>query len=781
MKKFHFIFAALFMFVIIGAGFSQDLPDQPGGKFTPTNIGESSEGKTPTVSEKHSNNPSYTDEYGEVNSNRILTGLNASGNYVNVPHNNLFNENFDGTVEFWINPASYISGGSGVLTKSQTFFIGLNTGGNPFFRIGSTLFAATSTIVPLNTWSHLAFVWTGGPTNFSVAFYMNGALLTTVGPLAATYDLNTNAVRIGGSEQFASNFFNGQIDEVRFWSSIRTLAEIRDNRFTGLGDGAGANTAAALTSASPYSGLVASWTFNGSSTTTVWEDINSQNGTYTGAANSVIAIAGQPIPYNFALQCPFGGNDYVTVPSNAAFNLSSAGSFDAWVNPTVQSTTHMITSRGTTGFELFWGVRFSIQNRQVLCINNTQFANSDGVTIPANTWSHVAVTWTQSGGNYTVTFYVNGIQSGASVTQPATWSSNSGTLRLGGWHGGAANNFNGYLDEVRMWSSALNFTQVAAYMNNSSRAGTMAGLVAAYNFDGNLISFGSTAGIAGSFNTGGTNNCRISAFTNENTSGAPSTSFNNHSTVVNRNVSPNPFVGGFAMKTSFRKINDLTVTRDTIVIPNAGSVTSVELFLNIQHTFAGDLEVTLRAPNGTTRNITSDNGGTGENVLTFFVDGAPNSVTNANFFPPWSNIAAPQVAMGNFGGSPTNGMWILEVNDDAGGDTGRVRSWGIRLNGSVTGLEPISTITPSKFSLYQNYPNPFNPVTKIKFDIPKANNVRLVVFDILGREVRTLVNEFTQPGTFEVAFDGSALASGTYFLRIEAGDFTDIKKMILVK
>ncbi|MCX6163548.1 MAG: T9SS type A sorting domain-containing protein, partial [Ignavibacteriae bacterium] len=80
-----------------------------------------------------------------------------------------------------------------------------------------------------------------------------------------------------------------------------------------------------------------------------------------------------------------------------------------------------------------------------------------------------------------------------------------------------------------------------------------------------------------------------------------------------------------------------------------------------------------------------------------------------------------------------------------------------------------------------NYPNPFNPVTRINFDIPKQGLVTMKVFDILGREVRTLVNEVKAPGKYSVDFNGTELSSGVYFYRLESNNFTDIKRMILIK
>lgn len=86
-----------------------------------------------------------------------------------------------------------------------------------------------------------------------------------------------------------------------------------------------------------------------------------------------------------------------------------------------------------------------------------------------------------------------------------------------------------------------------------------------------------------------------------------------------------------------------------------------------------------------------------------------------------------------------------------------------------------------EYSLVQNYPNPFNPSTIIKYQIPKAGNVKLVIYDILGREVTRLVDEFQNDGRYEVKFDASNLSSGIYIYRLEANDFVDSKKMMLVK
>ena len=91
---------------------------------------------------------------------------------------------------------------------------------------------------------------------------------------------------------------------------------------------------------------------------------------------------------------------------------------------------------------------------------------------------------------------------------------------------------------------------------------------------------------------------------------------------------------------------------------------------------------------------------------------------------------------------------------------------------------------PAKFNLSQNYPNPFNPVTKINFDLPKDANVKITVFDITGREIKTLVNEVRTAGYYTVLFDASEISSGVYLYRLMTdGDIKSVitKKLVLVK
>ncbi|MCI0715414.1 MAG: T9SS type A sorting domain-containing protein [Chlorobi bacterium] len=161
------------------------------------------------------------------------------------------------------------------------------------------------------------------------------------------------------------------------------------------------------------------------------------------------------------------------------------------------------------------------------------------------------------------------------------------------------------------------------------------------------------------------------------------------------------------------------------------------------------------------------------------------------------------------------GQWMIDNTAPAGTyrhvATDRIPNFpylafAVRTNGGISykqvfvqGIKMVEGSIPEKFYLGQNYPNPFNPVTKIRFVIPPAethsiSSVQLIVFDMLGREITTLVNERLNPGTYEVSWDasnyppgGGQVPSGVYFYKLIVGDntnnggFTETKKMVLIK
>jgi photosystem II stability/assembly factor-like uncharacterized protein len=118
-------------------------------------------------------------------------------------------------------------------------------------------------------------------------------------------------------------------------------------------------------------------------------------------------------------------------------------------------------------------------------------------------------------------------------------------------------------------------------------------------------------------------------------------------------------------------------------------------------------------------------------------------------------------------------------------DTGYIVGYGgtiIRVGTDIETSIPEESITQhNRFQLFQNYPNPFNPITEISFSLPMLSNVKLEIFNIKGQKVTTLVNQHLSPGHYKYKWDGSEVASGVYFYRLQAGDFSQVKKMLLIK
>ena len=157
-----------------------------------------------------------------------------------------------------------------------------------------------------------------------------------------------------------------------------------------------------------------------------------------------------------------------------------------------------------------------------------------------------------------------------------------------------------------------------------------------------------------------------------------------------------------------------------------------------------------------------------------------------------SNVAGELVNSGGtvvaFNNSTSNNPFILTA-PSAGtytvnaGYKNPSRDWGSTSAViTVSGIdEELVGLRPETFALYSNYPNPFNPSTKIRYAISQAAFTSLKVYTVLGQEVATLISEEKTPGVYEVNFDATNLTSGTYLYKLQAGDFSETKKMIILK
>jgi hypothetical protein len=233
---------------------------------------------------------------------------------------------------------------------------------------------------------------------------------------------------------------------------------------------------------------------------------------------------------------------------------------------------------------------------------------------------------------------------------------------------------------------------------------------------------------------------------------------------------------------------DNSTIRDTIIYNNPNALTLVDVNVKIDtmfHTWTGDVSFQI-SHLGTTDALITNRGSSGDNFIGCTLnDSASTPISSGT--PPFTGSFRPESPLSVFNNLSTNGAWILVASDNAAGDTGLLKAWCVQLTfyTLVGGIQTVEI--PNYYSLQQNYPNPFNPVTNIKYTLPKSGDVKLVVYDMLGRVVQTLVNGKKEAGVYNLEFDAINLASGIYFYKIEIAEgsfgivFTDVKKMIVVK
>lgn len=721
------------------------------------------------------NSQQYPDTYGPDSRNGVLGNLAGQNRYIAVPHNFQLVQT-SGTVEAWVYLNAYNPADSYILQKGTLFGLGVNGSGQLFARINNVTFQPGGA-VPLNRWVHVAAAWTNSSPNYSVSFFIDGAQSGFV-VMTANMPVNTDSLTIGGSKLSPPSYVDGYVDEVRLWHGVFNASAIAQRRFAGIGDAPIANNDSALIKGLYYESLLASWTFNISGTT-VYEDISNYIGYSRGGAVPVFGVTPiQPIPYNIALYFPGREYDYVRVPHNTLFNLTTGGTIDMWVNYVPSTTGRTLISKGATVASTTFRLYIESSGSLRLQIGNNSVP---GGVVPSNRWVHIAAAWTLVNGTYNVKFYINGQYMGQN-SMTTTMAQNTNDVRIGGLQFDPSNYFSGWMDEVRIWQRELTFEEIKANMFNSARSqSTIGPLLAAWDFEGNLNNVAPNDALNGTFkiNAGAfVPWCWFSGYRNESVAGPLSDMFDAHSTTINRNETPNPFPGGFGIKVPNKPIQQNASVYDTIYIPGNVAVSNVEVFLSLQHEQMQGIHVKLIAPNGQERTLVNGNGGNGHSILTFFKDGGNAQNT---FYAPWSGMAAPINSFGTFGNSMSQGNWKINVQHQGIATDARLLGWGLRINNTLTGGNIISTNVPREFSLSQNYPNPFNPSTEIRFDVPKNEHVKIFVSDILGREVKVLVDEYKQAGEYSVTYDAATLPSGIYFYTMQAGTYSNTKKMIMIK
>jgi len=218
--------------------------------------------------------------------------------------------------------------------------------------------------------------------------------------------------------------------------------------------------------------------------------------------------------------------------------------------------------------------------------------------------------------------------------------------------------------------------------------------------------------------------------------------------------------------------SNTTGVYDTMVFTEDMTITDIEIYVNITHTYIGDLIVEIRSPEGTTVRLHNRGGGSADNLI--------------GWYDSQLAVSGPG-ALADFIGEQSGGEWRIWVSDNAGGDIGVLHTWCVQVVGGMqTGVPEWGGETPARYELVGASPNPFNPVTSVTYAAPQDGQVLLAVYNVAGQLVRTLVDGDVTAGYHEAVWDGrdatgAPAASGVYFARMEAEGFRASAKMVLLK
>ncbi len=715
--------------------------------------------------------------------------FNGTSSYISVPSQTELNPTSAITIEAWIWPTRLTTAGSGVVIVGKNFASSYSLGTTPTGRIyfipagTGQLSQRFSSRIDTTRWTHIAATYDGTTT----ALYINGTLDTSTTSITGAIGTNSDSLRIG-AEAGPAYFFPGMIDEVRLWNVARTGAEIARDRFIPL-----AIIASGPMVPGSYYGLAGAWRLNGNTLDEAGTSANPGTAHFMSYADFRQKQVNY-IDYNNTLLLD-GTGGYCAAPPSTRFNATTAVTLEAWVRHDTTSPQNsyqnIVNKSGGTNrynYALYTNPAGNLWFEINQPGGHSLVRSS---AIPANEWTHVAATYNSATG--TAILYVNGeLVTSDSVSGSPAVQSDPDSFYIGGIGASsfAANRFKGQIDQVRIWANeARTLDQIRAgmYTGISFTTTPVPANVTVYGFDGrNTYELNPVGQV-------------------------PQVNFMNTArmTSAHRQINAEPTapllrgdavgVGGpdfvVSRKHLFIPDNQPAGVIDSVYVADAGTASDVKLFLLMTHTYVGDLVITLTGPTGVSVPLFSRLGGGNNDFMTVFddnADSAARSGSSSGFFAPFSPVLKPGNPLSGFNGTARQGWWKLSVSDNAGADLGIIYGWGVRTSPATGVREPEGT--PGDFALLQNYPNPFNPSTSIRYSLPGPGTATLTVFNLLGEEIRTLVNDVQPAGAHTVLWDGrnnagEAVATGVYFYSLRARlegagaaqEFRQTRKMLFLK
>lgn len=589
----------------------------------------------------------------------------SASSYVSVKNSSTLNINGSFSLEAWINPVENLGTNQTIIAKSTAlaYSMRLTVTGKILIATGGTSRMVSKTVVPKNTWTHIAGTYSSITNNFFI--YINGVFDSSAIVAGAIPPLSNDSLYIGNVS--GTTPFKGYIDEIRIWNKPLSSLEVSTNFNSSLGATGGI-----------YSSLVMSMTFqdvsdSGSPFSLADRTANNNNGINRGiTAFNLSHRPSSTISLNQSAELD-GTDDFLTGANSPDISPTSAVTLEAWIYPRVYSNAILFHKGPDNGASAY---RLGMVGRKLYAIiNGVSISSND--TIPLQAWSHVAFTYKASTGNYI--FYLNGniIDSGTNMLGPI--NTNTDSLYIGGTN--AYIDFNGYIDEARLFT----YPRTQAEINST--------LYTSMDNTNLLFSSGSTGAVV--YNLDGLT--ESSLYTSPRLNFRNNSRFSSPSTLLNQPVSPldkSPelnFQKSFYLKTSDRRIPQTgtngSMRIDSLEILLDESISDVNFFIALNHTNVQNLRITLEAPNGDDVEVSNSLQPLGydNSMNTIFDDQADSSVNNVSRYYSFSPVIRPSNNMNSvFAGDNTAGIWRLRILDNTANDTGRVYAWGIQFNNATS-------------------------------------------------------------------------------------------------
>jgi len=617
----------------------------------------------------------------------------TSSSYIAVPNSSSLNITGDFTLEAWVNPVNVSSPSAQIIMQKRA--VGNNVGYTMYLSAGRVTVRTNSstrligkTVIPNNTWTHIAASYNATTTFFIV--FVNGVQDTASSVAGADPVANTDSLLIGKG---TNSPFNGYMDEIRIWNSDLGTTLIKQRMRLALG-----------TSSGKYSNLVMSLTFQRTTLPPPTFTLNDASGNGNNGINkgvSSIDLSDQPssiISINESLS--FNGvNDYAAGPDQFSISPVSNVTIEAWVHPKSFNANSNILStiihKGSSSGNIT-DYRLSINLRKFnFIINETSIfsLSTSNEFFPLDKWTHVAITY--SGSTGFIQFILNGELRWDDTNFVGNIHDNNDSLYIGGTP--SLDKFHGLIDEFRIIHSEMPYGTIANQLFTSLNETNGPPLIKAiYNFDGHLNSL---------------------------TSSSPKLFFRNfadfslNSSVNNTPVSPlstkfsENFVKGYYARSPNLRIPSTGTSgfmiSDTIDIKLSETINDVNVFVAINHTDEDNLVLSLISPSGVSHTLYSTTSllNTSDNIVTLFDDQAVKSLVSNTYVMYTPEIKPLNNLNSAFSGVNTSGKWKLRIQDVAASDTGILIGWGIQFNNQA--------VRKSVLSLSAYVEGLYNPATNL--------------------------------------------------------------------